>query len=176
MIAGAGTISDSRSGDARCKMRCMNRTIRAFLLSPILFLAVALVFSRAGTQSGRPEFDHTTLHVRDLRQSAEFYEKVIGLESIPHPFKDDLHRWFRAGAHQQLHLVGGAEKAPHDIEDHFAFRVTSVEEFMARLEREHLKYQSFDGKAKATVRPDGVKQIYFQDPNGYWIEVNDDRF
>jgi catechol-2,3-dioxygenase len=25
------------------------------------------------------------------------------------------------------------------------------------------------------VRPDGVKQIYFQDPEGYWIEINDDK-
>ena len=24
-------------------------------------------------------------------------------------------------------------------------------------------------------RPDGVKQVYFQDPDGYWIEVNDGR-
>ena len=26
------------------------------------------------------------------------------------------------------------------------------------------------------IRPDGVKQIYFQDPDGYWIEVDDDKF
>ena len=26
------------------------------------------------------------------------------------------------------------------------------------------------------VRPDGVHQLYFQDPDGYWIEVNDDKF
>jgi len=26
------------------------------------------------------------------------------------------------------------------------------------------------------LRPDGIQQIYFQDPDGYWIEVNDDKF
>jgi len=26
------------------------------------------------------------------------------------------------------------------------------------------------------VRPDGVRQIYFQDPDGYWLEVNDSKF
>ena len=26
------------------------------------------------------------------------------------------------------------------------------------------------------VRPDNIKQIYLQDPEGYWIEVNDDKF
>jgi lactoylglutathione lyase len=25
-------------------------------------------------------------------------------------------------------------------------------------------------------RVDGIKQIYLQDPDGYWIEVNDDKF
>jgi lactoylglutathione lyase len=24
------------------------------------------------------------------------------------------------------------------------------------------------------VRVDGVKQIYFQDPDGHWLEINDD--
>jgi len=27
-----------------------------------------------------------------------------------------------------------------------------------------------------TARPDGVKQIYRQDTDGYWMEVNDDKF
>jgi len=27
-----------------------------------------------------------------------------------------------------------------------------------------------------TVLSDGVSQIYLQDPDGYWIEVNDDKF
>jgi lactoylglutathione lyase len=25
---------------------------------------------------------------------------------------------------------------------------------------------------KINIRADGVKQIFFQDPDGYWIEVN----
>ena len=25
---------------------------------------------------------------------------------------------------------------------------------------------------KINIRADGIKQVYFQDPNGYWIEVN----
>tara|TARA_R110000868_G_scaffold1389_10_gene10744 strand:+ start:3320 stop:3502 length:183 start_codon:yes stop_codon:yes gene_type:complete len=27
-----------------------------------------------------------------------------------------------------------------------------------------------------TKRPDGVKQIYLQDPDGYWIEVNSAKY
>ena len=31
-------------------------------------------------------------------------------------------------------------------------------------------------KYKITTRPDGVHQIWFQDPDGYWIEVNDAKY
>ena len=41
----------------------------------------------------------------------------------------------------------------------------------------HVKYGDFKGEdGKVTNRPDGIHQIYFQDPDGYWIEVNDDKF
>ena len=40
-----------------------------------------------------------------------------------------------------------------------------------------VRYVNFKGEErKMTTRPDGVKQVYFQDPDGYWIEVNDDKF
>jgi hypothetical protein len=31
-------------------------------------------------------------------------------------------------------------------------------------------------KNKITTRVDGVHQIWLQDPDGYWIEINDDSF
>jgi len=27
-----------------------------------------------------------------------------------------------------------------------------------------------------TTRPDGVHQIWFQDPDGYWLEINDVKY
>jgi len=124
-----------------------------------------------------PEFDHTTVYVRDMGKSVEFYGKVLGLEKIPDPFKDDKHAWFRAGAHSQLHIVGGAtEAAQHEIEVHFAFRVGSLDEFRKKLDGLGVTYRNLNGGGKMSVRTDGVHQIYFQDPAGYWIEVNDDKF
>jgi lactoylglutathione lyase len=148
-----------------------------FLFSLASFLTAIPLFSQSASPNQRPELDHTTLHVLDLQKSAEFYDKVIGLERIPDPFKDGRHIWYRSGAHQQLHVVGGAtEAAPHDIEVHFAFRVASLPDFTAHLDKMQVKYQSFKGDGKVTVRPDGVRQVYLQDPDGYWIEVNDDKF
>jgi lactoylglutathione lyase len=159
------------------KQSVMNRAKVLFLLFPIAFLASAWISIPRAPSSQGLEFDHTTVHVRDLQKSAGFYEKVLGLERIPHPFKDTQHVWFRIGPHQQLHMVGGAKEVSQpDIEVHFAFRVTTVTEFAARLDAMQVKYRNFAGDGKVTQRPDGVHQIYFQDPDGYWIEVNDDRF
>jgi lactoylglutathione lyase len=149
--------------------------IAGFVLS---LCALSVTPLHAQSNSGKPiELDHTTVFVRDIQKSGEFYEKVIGLERIPNPFKDGRHIWFRTGPHSQLHVVGGAtETATSDIEVHMAFRVASVPDFTAHLDQLHMQYRNLKGDGKTSVRVDGVHQIYFQDPDGYWIEVNDDRF
>ena len=155
----------------------MERTGIAFILSVALFLPASLLFSQSASAKRPPELDHMTVHVRDLQKSSEFYEKVMGLEKIPDPFKDKKHNWYRMGPHEQLHVVAGATEAvPHEIDVHFAFRVSSVPDFMAHLDHMQVKCQNFKGDGKVTLRPDGVNQIYLQDPDGYWIEVNDDKF
>jgi lactoylglutathione lyase len=56
----------------------------------------------------------------------------------------------------------------------FCFSVTSVEDFAKRLKEADLMYEDVKGQANSvTTRADGVKQIYFKDPDGYWLEVND---
>ena len=47
---------------------------------------------------------------------------------------------------------------------------------MAKLNKAAVLYEDLAGKPQTVqVRVDGVKQIYFKDPDGYWIEVNDAR-
>jgi len=49
--------------------------------------------------------------------------------------------------------------------------------FTKHLDEHKVKYGNWAQSSKeAQVRPDKVKQIYLQDPDGYWIEVNDDTF
>jgi len=156
----------------------MKDIIRFSLLALLAsLLSTAMLFSQTGGAGRSTEFDHTTIHVRDLQKSADFYEKVFGLERIPHPFKDTNHVWFRVGAHQQLHVVGGGTESPApDIEAHLAYRVPSIPEFTTHLDKLQVKYRNFAGNGKVTDRPDGIHQIYFRDPDGYWIEVNDNKF
>jgi lactoylglutathione lyase len=134
----------------------------------------------AQTSASKPslDFDHTTVYVTDISKSAAFYENVLGLEKLPEPFHDGKHNWYRIGDHSQLHVVAGATKSgqQQDIGQHVAFRVASLADFRKHLDQLQVKYRPYDGSTKFTPRPDGINQIYFQDPDGYWIEVNDDKF
>jgi len=121
-------------------------------------------------------FNHIALYVVDLKRSAAFYRNIIGGEIIDDPFRDDRHVWLKIGEHTQLHLIAGGPP-PEPGNFHFAFAVPSVEEFIVRLTNAGIGYDDgHDAPNKIRLRPDGVKQIYFRDPDGYWIEVNDDRF
>src|SRR5258708_19109652 len=149
----------------------MKKTVLGWLLAA--FLPSALT-SQSGSPSQRPEFDHTTVYVRDLQKSADFYDKVLHLERIPEPFHDGRHLWYRIGAHEQLHVISGATAAvEHDINVHLAFRVAALADFLARLDRMGIPYRKRirgDGQT-ARVRPDGVQQFYFQDPDRYSLAV-----
>ena len=150
--------------------------------------AAVLLTLRAGAQTqpetqqhgqGQgPHFSHQTLFVTDLDRSANFYEKVMELKRIPEPFHDGKHVWFSVGGHGQLHVVSGAkEDIPHDINIHLAFSVPSMADFTKHLDAANIKYGDWSQKNKTPqVRPDKVLQVYLQDPDGYWIEVNDDKF
>ena len=124
------------------------------------------------------QLDHLAIHVRNLQISTDFYLNVLGLQICPEPFQDGLHIWLQIGVHQQLHLIGGAQEThSEDMQVHMAFRVGSVDQFVSRLSDLHVTYLNHKGEAgQIAIRPDGVKQVYLQDPDGYWIEVNEARY
>ena len=148
---------------------------------PLLFaLALSLVPDQGWTQSKSPRLElslnHIAIYVHELKRSTEFYEKVLMLEKIEEPFHDGKHTWFTLGPAGQLHLIQGAKaNIPRDKNDHLCFSVKSIEAFIRNLDERGIEYTNWPGTEKApTVRVDGVKQIYFQDPDGHWIEINND--
>jgi lactoylglutathione lyase len=149
--------------------------MKIYRLLPFLLLAA---FSASAQSTPKPHFNHQTIYVTDLARASKFYKEVMLLDTIPEPFHDQKHTWFRIADHSELHVVAGAkEDIPHDINIHLAFSVSSVPDFMKHLDQFNVQYGDWARHMKSTQpRPDKVTQIYFQDPDGYWIEVNDDRF
>lgn len=121
--------------------------------------------------------NHIALYVTDLKISTAFYEQIMQLPPIPEPFKIGKHSWFQIGSHCQLHLIEGAtEKNQQIIHTHLAFTTTDMEGFVDRLTAANIPYGDVDGRQHTVqVRPDGIQQVFFQDPDGYWLEVNNDR-
>ncbi len=120
------------------------------------------------------QLDHITIFVAEMERSGRFYEQVLGLEPIPEPFHDGVHLWYRIGPGLSLHVVGIAGSLPErPIQMHIAFRVASLEPVMARLDANSVAFRNLAGDGRVTFRPDGLRQIYLQDPDGYWIEINE---
>lgn len=143
----------------------------------ILFLLMISTSIIAQKQTPRIQLNHIALYVTNLQQSAAFYRDVMGLDSIPEPFKIGKHAWFSIGPAMALHLIAGApEKKEYYKNNHICFSVSDMDPFLTRLKSAGIVYEDVSGKTGAiTTRVDGVHQIWFRDPDGYWIEVNDAR-
>lgn len=139
-----------------------------------LFLFLALVTAGFAAETA-PRFNHAAFYVVDLKITADFYRSVVGLKEIPEPFKDGKHAWFEIGPKMALHIISGAAAPqPREKRNHLCLSVPSMEAFIARLTKAGVVYEDLVGrKGAVTLRPDGVQQIYFRDPDGNWIEIND---
>jgi lactoylglutathione lyase len=145
------------------------------LLPFILMLAVGYAIP-AAAQHQKPVLNHIAIYVKDLKISTDFYMKVVNLDTIPEPFHDGRHTWFSVSENSHLHLIqGAAAVTEHDKNSHLCFSVPSIEDVIATLKKNNIEYESWLGKkSDVTVRVDGVRQIYFKDPDGFWIEINND--
>ena len=117
---------------------------------------------------------HLALSVKDIDRSAEFYTKVLNLKEITNRTKIDGIRWFSLGEDKELHLVSILkENVTINKAVHFALTTSDFDSFVKRLDKLNITYSDWPGTPhKINVRADGIQQVYFQDPDGYWIEVN----
>lgn len=154
----------------------MKSIVQSFIT---LSLIVASSYANAqGKTEIEVKLNHIGMYVSDLKVSTAFYENILNLKQIPEPFHDGRHTWFTLGATGHLHLIQGiGEKKTfeRDRNDHLCFSVANMDAFIANLDKHHIEYTNFPGTAKEpTIRPDGVKQIYFKDPDGHLLEINND--
>jgi catechol 2,3-dioxygenase-like lactoylglutathione lyase family enzyme len=119
-------------------------------------------------------FDHYTIKVNDLSESVKFYKEVLGLTEITNRTQKPHIRWFSLG-HGELHIVErGSNEIHTDVGVHMALKLKDFDSFLSHMEKHSVTPHNSKGKSNSiTTRADGVRQVYFQDPDGYWIEVNE---
>ncbi len=124
------------------------------------------------------KLNHIAIHVSDLNRCIDFYRDLIGLTQLEEPFKDGLHAWFEIGEGTSVHLIQELDLSPpaeKSKPNHLCFSVSSMETFIEKLNSAKWPFENWEGeKGKIHIRPDGIRQIFFKDPDGYWLEVNDD--
>lgn len=143
-----------------------------YLIAGSLFLATSNCFSQ---NTSKAKINHTAVYVVNLEASRHFYQDIVGLDTIPEPFHDGKHAWFTTGPGIAMHVIQGAEtKKEYYKNQHTCFSVASVKAFTDLLKRNNIMWENVNGTKQAiTIRVDGVQQIWLQDPDGYWIEIND---
>ena len=109
-----------------------------------------------------------------MDRSADFYKKVLKLQEITNRSKLEGVRWFSIGENKELHLISIVkENVTINKAVHLALTTLNFDDFVKTLESLSLVYSDWAGTLhKINIRADGIKQAFFQDPDGYWIEVN----
>jgi catechol 2,3-dioxygenase-like lactoylglutathione lyase family enzyme len=119
--------------------------------------------------------DHIALLVRDLDASVAFLTGVLGLREIPNPMGGTAIRWIEIGDGRRFHLQAGDIAMTHvEKPTHFALSTGAFDATLARFRAEGVGFSDMRGTPGAiNTRPDGMRAIFLQDPNGYWFEIND---
>lgn len=145
----------------------------------LLILTIVLCSSYTIAQSYSLKLDHYTILVKDIEKSREFYKNILQFKEKETPWGDDLPRpviFLDIGNNQELHVTEDINEKDsiklHRI-IHIAFTVKDFDGYLEFLNEMGIEYGTWSSKNKKfQTRIDGVKQIYFQDPDGYWIEIN----
>ncbi|MBX3252923.1 MAG: VOC family protein [Chitinophagaceae bacterium] len=147
----------------------MNTGTRLLLIFLIAFSSTTFA------QAPKARINHVAIYVMDVKKSGDFYMNIIGLDSVPEPFHDGKHIWLRIGPGSTMHIIeGAATKKEYYKNNHTCFTVPSVQVFTETLKKHAIPWEDVNGKKMSiTNRVDGVKQIWLQDPDGYWLEIND---
>jgi catechol 2,3-dioxygenase-like lactoylglutathione lyase family enzyme len=142
------------------------------------FLILVLTVLFASFASAQTNFnfkkDHDALLVKDLGRAANFYNDILGLKEIPNGGLGDHIKWFQLKDGVQVHLIESQDNISMHKGVHMAININKLADFIEFLKSRDVPFENWPGeKGTTNSRPDNVKQIYLQDPDGYWIEIND---
>ncbi|MBL4662297.1 MAG: VOC family protein [Flavobacteriaceae bacterium] len=140
----------------------------------IILFFIVLISTSSISQEFSLSYDHNAILVKDLGVSVKFYTEIFKLKEISHSIPNPLIRWFSLNNNQQLHIIEGAVELKQHKPIHLALAVTNLKAFITHLKAKNIPFEDWPGTPQTiSDRPDGVRQVYVQDPDGYWIEIND---
>ncbi len=113
--------------------------------------------------------DHVSILVNDAERAYAFYQKVLGLTTLPRPNLGFPGYWLDLNDGRSLHLMqlpnpyGDAEKPTHGGRDmHFALRVDDLAWHADQLEQLQIPF---------TRSKSGRKALFFRDLDGNAVEL-----
>jgi lactoylglutathione lyase len=140
-------------------------------------ILLIVVVGRLSAQSNKPKavLNHLAIYVVNLEKTTNFYSNIFQLDTIAEPFHDGKHAWYSIAPGVALHVIAGSEKPKeYFLNNHMCFSVGSVDAFVQKIKAKNIHWVNAKGEPdQVTTRVDGVKQIWVNDPDGYFIEVND---
>jgi catechol 2,3-dioxygenase-like lactoylglutathione lyase family enzyme len=129
--------------------------------------------------------EHILVAADDIDATRDWYARVLGMRSGPHPeFGFPVH-WMYLGERDVVH-IGPSAKGANDIQkqylgrtsgkseagtgalDHIAFRATGLRTMLEHLRAEKVAFSQRRANGQALF------QLFFYDPNGVKIELNYD--
>jgi catechol 2,3-dioxygenase-like lactoylglutathione lyase family enzyme len=127
--------------------------------------------------------EHILVAAEDIDATRDWYARVLGMQSGPHPdFGFPVH-WMYIGDVDVVH-IGPSAKAASERQkqylgrtsqdagtgtgalDHIAFRATGLRAMMDHLNKEGVQFSQRRANGQA------LYQLFFYDPNGIKIELN----
>ena len=129
--------------------------------------------------------EHVLVVADDIDATRDWYARVLGMRSGPHPdFGFPVH-WMYLGERDVVH-IGPSAKNAGDIQkqylgrtsqrseagtgaiDHLAFRATGLRGMLEHLKKEKVAFSQRRANGQALF------QLFFYDPNGIKVELNYD--
>jgi catechol 2,3-dioxygenase-like lactoylglutathione lyase family enzyme len=125
--------------------------------------------------------EHVLVLSDDVEQTRDFYCMVVGLQVGERPPLEFPGYWLYAGSVPCVHVADRRSylkhaawiglTVPHEPPgassvDHIAFNASDYESVVSRLERGGV------AAVQNEVRGAGLRQLFFDDPNGVRVEIN----
>ena len=140
----------------------------------ILLFTLGCTEMSTNNENLRFEGNHLAVMVNNLKVTGDFYSEILKIKEIDIKSTGLSHRWFKLNDGFEVHLVSSRKTLPKKTRNnHLAIQTDDINAIVAHLQNEKIEFSDWFGNInKVQERFDGVLQVYIEDPEGNWIEIN----